>query len=113
VIGYRFQLSQSIAVNLVFFFFLLFESPFTFKDKMSQRSHKTVKNKGFSCFFLFDDGRIRIRTNNSGSGSTTLVGVPFFYLLVPIFAFLFRRDTNLMPSMPGFGALAAIVFAPR
>ena len=35
-----------------------------FKDKKSKRSHKI----GFSSFFFYVDGRIRIRTNNDGSG---------------------------------------------
>ncbi len=39
-----------------------------FKDKKSQRNHKTVENKDFVLLiFLLDDGRIRICVNNEGS----------------------------------------------
>ncbi len=66
-----------------------------FKDKKSQRSHKTLERKVFLTILL-DEGRIRILplTNESGpdpggpqtygSGSGTLVSYILFILLCPL-----------------------------
>jgi hypothetical protein len=56
--------SVSFKMLIKVFFFLLFEGTFTsfFKDKKSQRNHKTVEIKIF--LFLLDDGTIQIRTKD-------------------------------------------------
>jgi hypothetical protein len=57
--------------NFLAFYFLKVHLHYFLKIKLSSRCHKTVEIKArFFLLCLLDDGRrIRIRTNNDGSGS--------------------------------------------